>query len=138
MTASPNRLVATVLGALYLLVGVLGFTATAGVGFSATSGPLLFGVLQVNNLQNVVHLLLGVTFVLVGRLGVRGAKTGNAATGTVVLVFGLVGLFLSGTESNVLALNGAGNALHFATAIVLLAVSLGAEKSIPSQNAHNR
>jgi len=138
VSSSPNRLIATVLGALYLLVGVLGFTVSSGFGFAATSGGLLLGFIQVNDLQNVVHLLLGVALVLLGRLSVRAAKTGNAVIGTFSLVFGLVGLFVSGSESNILALNGAGNALHFATAIVLLAASLGAEKPIPSRNVPKR
>jgi hypothetical protein len=138
VVTSPNRLVATVLGALYLLVGLLGFTVAAGFAFAATSGGLLFGFIQVNNLQNVVHLLVGAVLVLLGRFSVTTAKTGNAAIGTFSLVFGLVGLFVSGSESNVLALNGAANVLHFATAIVLLTVALGAEKPIPSQKVPNR
>ena len=135
MTASPNRLVATVVGALYLVFGLLGFTVASAFGFAATSGGLLFGVIQVNNLQNVVHLVIGVVLVIVARFGVAKAKSGNATIGTLFLAFGLVGVFLSGSDSNILALNGAANALHFATAIVLLAVSLGAEKATPSQKA---
>src|SRR5690606_959861 len=41
MRSSPNRLAATIFGAVYLLVGVLGFTVTSGVGFFATEGGLL-------------------------------------------------------------------------------------------------
>ena len=134
MVSSPNRLVATVLGALFLLLAVAGFAVSSTTGFAATSGPLLLGVVQVNGLQNVTHLLLGVVLVLVGRAHVAAAKTGNSALGTVLLALGLVGVFLSGTESNILAFNGAANAVHFASAIVLLAVSLGAEKAIPSES----
>ena len=138
MTASPNRLISTVVGALYLVLGLVGFTVTAEFGFAQTSGGLLLGFIQVNDLQNVVHLLVGVALVLVGRFGLKTAKTGNAVVGTFSLVFGLVGLFVSGQDANIFALNGAANALHFATSIVLLAVSLGAEKPIASQNVHNR
>jgi hypothetical protein len=138
VTASPNRLVATIVGALYLVFGLIGFAVASGFALAATSGGLLFGVVQVNNLQNVVHLIVGVTLVLVGRFGVATAKTGNASVGTFSLVFGLVGLFVSGSNSNIFALNGAANALHFATAIVLLAVSLGAEKAGSEQKVANR
>ena len=138
MAASPNRLIATVVGALYLLFGLIGFAVASGFAFTATSGVLLLGVVQVNNLQNVVHLIVGVILVIVGRLEVPRGKTGNAAVGTFSLAFGLVGLFLSGSEGNILALNGAANAVHFATAIVLLAVSLGAEKAIPSEKVSKR
>jgi len=138
MTASPNRLIATVLGVVYLAVGAAGFTVTGAFGFAAPAGGLLLGFIQLNGLQNVLHLLIGVVLLLIGRLSVPRAKTGNAVIGTATLILGLVGLFVSGSAGNILALNGAGNALHFATAIVLLAASLGAEKAIPSKNVHNR
>jgi hypothetical protein len=128
MTASPNRLIAVVVGALYLAVGLIGFPVASGFGFTATEGGLLLGFIQVNILQSVVHVLIGAALLLCSLRTVRVAKSGNAVIGTFSLVFGLVGLFVSGSESNILALNGAGNALHFATAIVLLAASLGAEK----------
>ena len=35
MSSSPNRIVATIFGAVYLLVGLLGFAVTGGVGFIA-------------------------------------------------------------------------------------------------------
>ena len=133
MTASPNRLVARIVGAVYLLVGLLGFTVSSGFGFAAPAGGLLFGFIQVNGLQNVVHLLIGVALVLCGVRSTRAAKRGNALIGTFSLVVGLVGLYLSGMPANVLALNGAGNALHFGTAILLLAASLGAEKPLPKR-----
>ena len=43
MRNSPNRIVATVFGAVYVLVGLLGFAVTGGVGFIATEGGLLLG-----------------------------------------------------------------------------------------------
>ena len=59
MSKSPNRLLATVFGAVYLLVGLLGFTATSGVGFFDTKGGLLLGIFEVNVFHNVAHLLIG-------------------------------------------------------------------------------
>lgn len=47
MSSSPNRIVATVFGAVYLLVGLLGFAVTGGVGFIATEGGLLLGIFAV-------------------------------------------------------------------------------------------
>jgi len=76
--------------------------------------------------------------VLVGRLGVPAAKTWNATIGTLSLAFGLLGVFLSGTEENIFAFNGAANALHFAIAIVLLTVSLGAEKPVSPESVRAR
>ena len=59
MRSSPNRLVATIFGAVYILVGLLGFAVTGGVGFLATEGGLLLGIFMVNPLHNVAHLLIG-------------------------------------------------------------------------------
>ena len=64
MNSSPNRLVATVFGAVYLVVGALGFAVTGGVGFLATDGGLLLGIFAVNPLHNIAHLLIGAALVI--------------------------------------------------------------------------
>ena len=46
----------------------------------------------------------------------------------VYLLVGILGLFLLGSELNIIALNGADNVLHFASALVLLGAGLGADK----------
>lgn len=115
------------IGGAYLLLGMLGFTVTDGVGFFAPEGGLLFGLLQVNGMHNLLHLALGAVLLLAGLRGIGTAKPVNAILGAVFLALGLAGLFLVGTPANVFALNVADNALHFATAVVLLAVGLGAE-----------
>jgi hypothetical protein len=125
---SPNLAVARMLGALYVLFGV---ALTVAVLASGPESGLLFGVFQANAAQNVVHLALGVGLLVLSTRPVAVVRPGNAVIGAVLLVLGIVGLFLSGGENNVLALNGAGNAVHFASAVVLLAVGLGAEKPVP-------
>ena len=128
MSASPNRLTAIIVGAVYLLLGGGGFAVTMGIGFLAVPGGLLLGVLEVNGLHNVVHIVLGAALLLAGVAGAPAAKTVNGVVGAACLVLGLVGLFIVGTPYNVLAINGADNVLHFGTSVVLLAVSLGAER----------
>nr|WP_188511253.1 DUF4383 domain-containing protein [Conyzicola nivalis] len=127
MTASPNRLVALLVGAVYVLLGLVGFAASWGADFFAPHGGLLLGV-QVNGFHNLVHLAIGAALVACGLAAAGVARTGNAVIGTVVLLLALVGLFLVGSPANLLALNGAGNVLHSGTAVVLLAVGLGADK----------
>ncbi len=129
MTKSPNRLLATVFGAVYVLVGVLGFTVTTGVGFFATEGGLLLGLFQVNIFHNVAHILIGAALLIAGLSSVNAAKTVNSVIGAAYLVLGLAGLFLIGSALNILALNVADNVLHFASAVVLLAVGLGADRA---------
>lgn len=127
MHRSPNRVVARVAGAFYLLVGAA-LSVVLAAGAPITDDGLAFGVFQVNVAQNVVHLVLGIALLALSARPLPAVRRCNPVFGTVFLVLGLAGVFLAGTDGNVLALNGAGNALHFATAVVLLAVGLGAEK----------
>lgn len=128
MTTSPNRLLATIFGAVYVLIGVVGFTVTSGVGFFSTQGGLLLGIFELNAFHNVAHIVIGAALLMAGLSNVRAASTMNAVVGAVYLVLGLAGLFLVGTAFNILAINVADNVLHFATAAVLLAVGLGADR----------
>lgn len=129
MRNSPNRLVATIFGAVYLLVGLLGFTATAGVGFVATEGGLLLGVFAVNPLHNVAHLLIGAALLIAGLVSAAAAKTVNIVVGAAYLLLGIAGFFLVGTAANVLALNTPDHFLHLASAIVLLGTGLATERA---------
>ncbi|QYH34937.1 DUF4383 domain-containing protein [Salinibacterium sp. M195] len=135
MTKSPNRLLGTVFGAVYILVGLLGFTVTNGVGFFATEGGLLLGLFEVNIFHNVAHLLIGAALLLAGLSNVKAARTVNSVVGFAYLALGFLGLFLVGSALNILALNAADNVLHFASAVVLLAVGLGADKRVSSATA---
>ncbi|HWR86408.1 MAG TPA: DUF4383 domain-containing protein [Rhodoglobus sp.] len=128
MSSSPNRLVAVIFGAVYLLVGLLGFTATAGVGFFDPEGGLLLGIFEVNIFHNIAHLLIGAALLIAGLRNVRAAKTVNTVVGAAYLLLGLIGLFIVDSAANILAINAADNVLHFASAILLLAVGLGAER----------
>lgn len=135
MTKSPNRLLATVFGVVYLLVGLLGFTVTGGVSFFATSGGLLLGLFEVNVFHNVAHLLIGAALLIAGMSNVTAARSVNIAIGAAYLLLGVAGLFLIGTALNILAINATDNVLHFASAAVLLAVGLGADKKMRTQAA---
>ncbi|MCU1542876.1 MAG: hypothetical protein JWM50_741 [Microbacteriaceae bacterium] len=131
MSKSPNRLLATIFGVVYILVGLLGFTVSAGSPFFATdSGALLLGIFEVNNFHNVAHLIIGAALLFGGISSVSAAKSVNTIVGAAYLLLGLVGLFLIGTAANILSLNGADNVLHFGSAIILLAVGLGADKRV--------
>ncbi len=128
MSSSPNRIVATVFGAVYLLVGLLGFAVTGGVGFLATEGGLLLGIFAVNPLHNVAHLLIGAALLVAGLANVRAAKTVNTVVGAAYLLLGVAGFFLVGTAANILALNVPDHFLHLGSAVVLLAIGVGADR----------
>ena len=132
MRSSPNRLVATIFGAVYILVGLLGFAVTGGIDFLATEGGLLLGIFMVNPLHNIAHLLIGAALLIAGLASARAAKTVNIVVGATYLLLGIVGFFLVGTALNILALNTFDHFLHLASALVLLGVGLGAERGVRS------
>ena len=129
MSKSPNRLVATIFGAVYLLVGLLGFAVTAGVGFIATEGGFILGIFEVNPLHNIVHLLIGAALLIAGLSSVSAAKVVNTTVGAVYLLLGIVGFFIADSSLNILALNVGDHFLHLATAVLLLVVGLAADRS---------
>jgi hypothetical protein len=124
---STNVLVGYVLGAVYLLVGLVGFAVTSGVGFAATDGKSLLGF-ELNPLHNLVHLAVGAALVLAARQGQAASRAVNTAVGGVYLLVGVLGLFILGSSANILALNSADNGLHLVSAIALLAVGLGTDR----------
>lgn len=131
MSSSPNRIVATIFGAVYLLVGLLGFAVTGGVGFIATEGEALLGIFEVNPLHNIAHLLIGAALLIAGLANARAAKGVNTTVGAVYLLLGIVGFFLVGTGANILALNTPDHFLHLGSAVILLGVGLGTERNVP-------
>ncbi|HEY8589127.1 MAG TPA: DUF4383 domain-containing protein [Naasia sp.] len=139
LTKSPNRLVATIFGAVYLLVGLLGFIVVGGGGsFAGPEGALLLGIFQVNHLHNIAHLLIGAALLIAGLSSVSAAKSVNGIVGAAYLLLGIVGFFLAAdpeSPANFLALNTADHFLHLASAVVLLGVALGADKSARTVNA---
>ncbi|MBB2975914.1 hypothetical protein FHX49_001481 [Microbacterium endophyticum] len=132
MSSSPNRLIATLFGAVYIVVGLLGFAVTGGVDFFATEGGMLLGIFEVNPLHNVAHLLIGAALLIAGLSSARAAKTTNVVIGAAYLLLGIVGFFLVGTAFNVLALNTFDHFLHLASALLLIAVGLSADRQIRS------
>lgn len=135
MRNSPNRIVATIFGAVYLLVGLLGFAVTGGIGFFATEGGLLLGVFAVNPLHNVAHLLIGAALLIAGLVSARAAKVTNAVVGAAYLLLGIVGFFIADTAANILALNTADHFLHLASALVLIGVGLAADRVVHGSRA---
>ncbi|WP_130491913.1 DUF4383 domain-containing protein [Motilibacter rhizosphaerae] len=128
MTNSPNRLLGVVFGVVYLLVGLLGWFVVGGVGFAESHGKSLLGF-DVNPLHNIVHLLVGLALLGAGVAGTAAAKGANIAVGAVYLVVGIIGLFILDSDANILALNGADNVLHLASALLLLGVGLSQDRA---------
>jgi hypothetical protein len=131
MKHSPNRLLATIFGIVYLVVGFCGAFAVKDVGFFTVNGHLLFGLFEVNIFHNTAHVLIGAALLLTGLSSIPAARTLNIGIGAFYLLLGVFGLFAVNTAFNFLAINGADNVLHFGSAIILLAVGLGADHRRP-------
>ncbi|EIE99928.1 DUF4383 domain-containing protein [Saccharomonospora glauca] len=121
---------AGVVGAVFLLVGILGFIPGVTTNYGDMqfagheSGAMLFGVFQVSILHNIVHLLFGIA-------GLAMMRTANAARafliggGAIYLVLWIYGLVV-GSEStaNFVPLNNADNWLHLGLAIGMIGLGL--------------
>jgi hypothetical protein len=123
-----NTMVAFAFGAVFVIVGLLGFTVSGGHHVAGTDGGKLLGLFQVNVLHNLVHLAVGAVMIAAAITGVRAAKAVNTLFGVVYLVVFVFGLFAAGNAVNILALNGADNGLHLVLGLALTAIGLGADR----------
>ncbi|MGV9820801.1 DUF4383 domain-containing protein [Nocardia xishanensis] len=116
---SPVRIAAFAVGAVFLLVGVLGFIPGITTGYDTMdwaghhSEAMLLGVFQVSILHNIVHLAFGAA-------GLLASRTANAAVGFLIgggviyLALWLYGLIVDQASSaNFVPVNTADNWLHF-------------------------
>ena len=123
---SVNSTVAGVFGAVYALVGILGFFISNT--FAATDDAKLLGLFEVNHLHNIVHLLIGVALLAAAK-STRTARSANTAIGATYLLLAVVGPFVAGTDANIVALNGADHFLHLASGALLLATGVLADRT---------
>jgi hypothetical protein len=108
---------ATILGAVLLLVGIIGFI----------NNPVL-GLFPVNGLHNAVHLLTGLVFLGVGVWGSMGsARTTNKVLGIVYLLVAIVGFVWGLSFLQVGVGNDPDNYLHLLLGIAPLAVGFWAK-----------
>jgi hypothetical protein len=125
---TTTQLVALGFGAVYVVVGLVGFLVDHD-GFADRHGHKLLGLFEVNPMHNVAHLLIGAVLVLAaGRLASARAATG--AIGAAYLLLGVVGPFIHDSDVNILALNGADDLLHLGSALLLLATATLADKRV--------
>ena len=133
---SPNRIIGILFGGAYLLVGMLGFFYSAGTPFAGPDpdgGNLILGIFEVNPLHNMAHLLIGAALFIAGVSSAAVSRLVNLTVGAAYLLLGFVGFFLAADHDsplNFLSLNTPGHFLHLGSAIILLVVGLGADRSV--------
>ncbi|MBA2634022.1 MAG: DUF4383 domain-containing protein [Chloroflexi bacterium] len=103
------RTVAVVFGAIYLLVGIVGFVL---------ENPL-FGIFEVNLLLNIVHIVLG-AILLYGSMSYSAAVQATRGVGAVLVVLGILG-FIVADGFGLVPLGGNDIWLHLGTGAILLA-----------------
>jgi hypothetical protein len=115
---TPVEGAATVVGAVFLLVGVLGFVPGITTDYGQMtfaghdSGAMLLGLFMVSILHNVVHLLFGVAGLAMGRT-YDGAKSFLIGGGIVYLVLWLYGVVVDHhSGANFVPVNNADDWLH--------------------------
>jgi arginine exporter protein ArgO len=125
---TPVQQAALLVGAVFLLVGVLGFIPGVTTDYdtmkfaSHDSEAKLLGVFQVSILHNLVHLAFGVAGVAMARTA-AAARTFLLAGGAVYLVLWLYGLLVDHHSSaNFVPLNSADNWLHFVLGLGMIAL----------------
>lgn len=128
-TSSWLPTAALVVGATFLLVGVLGFIPGITTHYSDMtfagheSEAKLLGIFEVSILHNIVHLLFGVVGVLASRQAPATAAWYLLVGGLVYAVLWVYGLAIEEDSSaNFVPLNSADNWLHFVLAVGMIAL----------------
>jgi uncharacterized protein DUF4383 len=117
---SPLQAAAMLVGAAFLLVGILGFIPGIttnlydGLDFAGHKGDAqLLGIFQVSVLHNLVHLAFGIAGLTLARTW-SGARAFLIGGGLIYLVLWLYGLIIDKTSgANFVPLDRADDWLHF-------------------------
>lgn len=131
VTAQPLiRIAALGVGAVFLLVGILGFIPGVTTNYDQLefagheSGALLLGVFAVSILHNIVHLLFGAAGVALARTvaGARAFLIGGGAIYLVLFVYGLV--VADQSTANFVPLNMADDWLHLVLGVAMIGLGV--------------
>ena len=119
-----------VVGAVFLLVGVLGFIPGITSNFDQLhiaghhSEAMLLGLFQVSALHNIVHLLFGAAGIALAR-SAAGARSFLLYGGVIYLVLFIYGLVVpEDSAGNFVPLNGFDNILHLLLGVGMIALAV--------------
>ncbi len=110
-------------GAIYLLVGIVGFFITGFDDFAGNGQHEMLLFFMINPLHNVVHILIGVAGLVLSRT-LAGARTYGWLLAVGYGAAFIYGLLAVGEDWDFLNINAADNVLHAATALVGLVIAL--------------
>ncbi|HEX6116514.1 MAG TPA: DUF4383 domain-containing protein [Solirubrobacterales bacterium] len=133
--SSPARLYATLVGAVLVVAGIIGFfyEASFATGNDVVADDI-FGILAVNGWHNVVHILLGLLGLAMAG-STSGARTYCLGVGALYLVLAIWGFLETdngyGVLIDIVPINTEDNFLH----LILGVVGIGAGLATPSGTA---
>jgi hypothetical protein len=110
---TPGQLFGLVFGAVYVLVGLVGFIGPL------VSDDKLLGMFGINPLHNVAHLAVG-ALLLFGSTSPSLARTVNIGVGAVYLLLGVLGIANGVIVEDLLNNNAADTGLHLLTGALAL------------------
>jgi hypothetical protein len=131
----PVRTIATVVGAVFVLVGIAGFVPGLTTGYDDLqlagheSEAQLLGVFQVSILHNIAHLALGVVGLAMAR------RTSSAVAylvggGLVYLALWVWGLAVDPhSDANLIPLDDADNWLHLGLGLGMVVLGLAGQRA---------
>ena len=130
VSATAMQQAAAAVGAVFLLVGILGFVPgiTSNLDQIEFAGhesqAELLGIFQVSILHNIVHLLFGVAGLALART-FAGARNFLIGGGIIYLVLWVYGLMVDQvSDANFVPVNTADDWLHFALGAGMLGLGL--------------
>lgn len=139
-TKEPIQLAAAAVGAVFLLVGVLGFVPGITTNYDDLqfaghhSQSELLGIFQVSILHNFVHLLFGVAGLAMARTW-NSSKTFLVGGGAVYLALLLYGLVVDhDSDANFVPVNSADNWLHLGLGVGMITLGLALGRAVPTKN----
>jgi arginine exporter protein ArgO len=127
---SPVQLAALAVGAVFLLVGILGFIPGITTDYdtmsfaSHHSDAKLLGIFNVSILHNLVHVAFGVAGIVLARAAAT-AKSFLIVGGVIYLALWLYGLVIDkDSAANFVPVNSADDWLHFVLGVGMVALGV--------------
>ena len=137
---TPVQSLAALIGAVFLVVGILGFIPGITTNYSdlafagSDSGAKLLGIFQVSVLHNIVHLLYGIAGLGLART-FEGARTFLIGGGVIYLGLWLLGIVGGGDW---IPVNTADNWLHFVLGVGMVALGVALGRSATRDGGYAR
>jgi hypothetical protein len=128
------QILALVFGAVYLLVGIVGFFVTGFDDFAGNSQHEMLLFFMINPMHNIVHIVIGIAGLLLART-LAGARTYGWLLAVGYAAAFVYGLFAVGESWDFLNINSADNVLHLLTALVGLVIALGPVRTTATARA---